>query len=239
MLEVLTAIGLAFRDLRSPRILAVMLLPMLGAVVIWVLLSWLFWDAWTGWLNHLATATAVGQWLEEKGAGWLIRSLSAAGLLALLAAAVLATAMLITELAVMPAIIGYVSARYYPGLARKGGGTLAGSIANSATGIAVFMSLWVLTLPLWLTGIAAFILPSVFSAYLNQRLFRYDALADHASRDEYRVVLARARFRLFLLGLVVAALYYLPVLNLAAPTLSALAFAHLCLAELARLRKDG
>lgn len=239
MPEVLTAIGRAFRDLRSPHILAVLLLPMLGAVAIWALLSWLFWDAWTAWLNHLATATAVGQWLEERGAGWLVRSLGAFGLLALLAAAVLATAMVITELVVMPAIVGYVSARYYPGLARKRGGTLTGGIANSAAGIAVFMSLWILTLPLWLTGIAAFVLPPVLSAYLNQRLFRYDALADHASRDEYHAVLVRARPRLFLLGLVVAVLYYVPVLNLVVPTLSALAFAHLCLAELAQLREGG
>lgn len=239
MLEVLRAFGLAFHDLRSPRILAVMLLPMLGAVAIWTLLSWLFWDALTGWLDHLVTATAAGRWLEEKGAGWLVRSLSTLGLLVLLVPAVLATAMVIAELAVMPATARYVSARYHPGLERKAGGTLAGSIVNSAAGIGVFLSLWILTLPLWLTGIAAFILPPVLSAYMNQRLFRYDALADHASREEYRALVVRARPRLFVLGLMVAALYYVPVLNLVAPTLSALAFAHLCLAELERLRKGG
>jgi hypothetical protein len=33
--------------------------------------------------------------------------------------------------------------------------------------------------------------------------------------------------------------YYVPVVNLAAPVLSGLAFTHFCLAELARLREKG
>ena len=92
------------------------------------------------------------------------------------------------------------------------------------------------TLPLWFTGIGALVLPPLISAFLNQRLFRYDALAGHASAEEYRLVLARAGGRLYLLGLLLAFVYYIPVLNLAAPVLSALAFTHFCLAELARMR---
>jgi uncharacterized protein involved in cysteine biosynthesis len=49
----------------------------------------------------------------------------------------------------------------------------------------------------------------------------------------------RAGGRLFLLGLVLAFLYAVPLLNLLVPVLSALAFTHLCLGELARLRQAG
>jgi uncharacterized protein involved in cysteine biosynthesis len=80
------------------------------------------------------------------------------------------------------------------------------------------------------------VLPALISAYLSQRLLRYDALAEHADRDEYPQVLARARGKLYLLGLLLALLYYVPLINLVAPVASGLAFTHLCLAEVARLR---
>ena len=82
-------------------------------------------------------------------------------------------------------------------------------------------------------------MPALNSAYLNQRLFRYDALSEHATRDEYREIVIRARGRLYLLGLLLSGLYYVPFLNLAAPVVSGLAFTHFCLGELARIRGEG
>jgi len=81
------------------------------------------------------------------------------------------------------------------------------------------------------------VLPVVLSAYLNQRLFRYDALSDHASAAEYRAILKLSRGRMYMLGALRALLYYVPLLNLLAPVLSGLAFTHFCLGELARLRR--
>jgi hypothetical protein len=61
---------------------------------------------------------------------------------------------------------------------------------------------------LWFTGVGALALPPLLSAFLNQRLFRYDALAEHASAEEYRAVVARAKGRLFVLGLLLSLVYY-------------------------------
>ena len=61
---------------------------------------------------------------------------------------------------------------------------MLGAVAMWVTLSRVFCTLWVVTLPLWLTGIAALILPVLRSAYLGQRLFRYDALAERARREE-------------------------------------------------------
>jgi len=236
--SVASALGRALSDLREPRIIAVLFVPMLGALAIWGTLSWLYWDAWTAWLNGLATGTAAGRWLENAGAGWLTRTLSVLGLVALLAPAMLITVVVIAELVAMPVIVAWVGGRYHPALAKKSGGTIAGSAFNAITGIVMFGLLWFVTLPLWLTGIAAFVLPPLLAAYLNQRLLRYDALSEHASADEYRALVARARGRLFLLGLVLAIPYYIPVVNIAAPVLSGLAFTHFCLGALARLRTE-
>jgi uncharacterized protein involved in cysteine biosynthesis len=101
----------------------------------------------------------------------------------------------------------------------------------------LFAALWLLSLPLWLTGIGALVLPALVSALFNQRVFRYDALAEHASAGEYRAVVQAAGGRLYALGLALAALYYVPFVNLLAPIVSGLAFTHLCLAELARHRR--
>lgn len=236
MSQALSALARAFRDAFNPRMLAVLLVPAFGALLIWIALGWFFWEEWTAWLNGLATQTAAGRWLEEVGAGWLLRSVAALGLIALIIPATLITAMIITEIIAMPMILGFVGARYYPALRKKAGGTVAGSLANTATAIALFSLLWLATLPLWLTGVAAFVLPALLSAYLNQRIFRYDALSEHASREEYEHVAAQAKGTLFWLGLVLALLYYVPLLNLLVPVLSGLAYTHLCLGELERLR---
>ncbi|MFH0935054.1 MAG: EI24 domain-containing protein, partial [Pseudomonadota bacterium] len=83
------------------------------------------------------------------------------------------------------------------------------------------------------------LLPLALMAYLNQRLFRYDALAEHASREEIAQVVERAAPRLYLLGLLTGLLQFVPLLNLIAPVYVALAFIHLCLGELRILRQQS
>jgi CysZ protein len=54
-----------------------------------------------------------------------------------------------------------------------------------------------------------------------------------------RVVIRGARGRLVLLGLVLAPLSFVPVVNLLVPIYAGVAFTYLCLDELARLRARG
>jgi uncharacterized protein involved in cysteine biosynthesis len=237
--RVVSALARALRDLREPRILAILFIPVLAAFALWGTLAWLVWDEWSAWLKGAAGATAAGRWLEGVGAGWLTQSFSLLALVALWVPATLVTIVVIVELLAMPVIVSSVAARCHAGLERKRGGTLAGSLWNMITGISIFGTLWIVTLPLWLTGIAVFVLPPLLSAYLSQRLLRYDALAEHASPGEYRAVIAAAGTRLFLLGLALAVLFYVPLVNLVAPVLSGLAFTHYCLDELERLRQPA
>ena len=237
MSRIVTALARALRDLREPRILAILFVPPLLALALWGVLAWIYWDAWSAWFNGMVGATAFGRWLEGVGAEWLTRSFSVLGLVALWVPATLITIVVIAELVAMPVIVSSVAERHFRGLERKEGGTVAGSLWNMIAGIVIFGTLWLLTLPLWLTGIAAFVLPPLLSAYLSQRLFRYDALADHASPAEYRAVVAASRLPLFLLGLALAVLFYVPLVNLVAPVLSGLAFTHYCFDELERLRQ--
>jgi uncharacterized protein involved in cysteine biosynthesis len=68
-------------------------------------------------------------------------------------------------------------------------------------------------------------------------MFRYDALAEHASADEIRAVLREDRTRLLGLGLALSPLSLVPIVNLLVlPIYAGIAFTELCLAELAQLR---
>ncbi len=237
MVTVFGAVVSALRDLAQPRVLAIVLLPMLGAILAWTALAWLFWDAWTAGLKSLMEASAAVRWLVSQGAGWLMQSTAVLLVVVLLVPVILVTAILITEFLAMPVIVAVV-ARARPALEKRAGSTLIGSLANAAVAVSVFALLWLVTLPLWLTGIGALVLPALNSAYLNQRLFRYDALAEHASRDEYERIVAANKKRLYGLGLLLSALYYVPFVNLVAPVLTGLAFTHFCLGELAVLRHE-
>lgn len=229
----------ALRDMREPRVLALALVPPLAAIAVWLALAWAFADDWARWVAEGIATTSWLTWVSDWGLSSVFIWASAIAAFALLIPVMLVTAVLVTELLAMPVIVPLVGKRHFPRLERRRGGTVAGSAWNAATSIALFAALWLLSLPLWLTGIGAVVLPALLSALFNQRMFRYDALAEHASAGEYRAVLREAGGRLYALGLVLAALYYVPIVNLLVPVLSGLAFTHLCLGELARLRQGG
>ena len=239
MNDVPQALGNAFRSLLHPRMLVLAISPMVLALALWIGLAWLYWDAWSHWLTATIAGSGVAQLLPQYTLDPLGHYSALLLLLLALAPMVLITALLIAALVEMPLIVSFVAERDYPALERRRGGTVAGSMGNAFVAVLVFAVLWIVTLPLWLTGFLAPLLPALLSAWLNQRLFRYDALSEHASGDELRAVLKANRGRMYLLGLLLALLYYVPLLNLLVPVLSGLAFAHFGLARLTELRAHG
>ena len=234
-MSLLEALSRALRDLPRPRILAVLFLPMLAAIVLWSTLLWVFWDPWRAWLRLLIDGTTVGAWLATH-ASWFLGGTTVLLVVGLVLPAMFITAVVLTELIAMPQVVA-VATQSHPRLDRRGQGSTIGSLSNAVAGVIVFVALWILTLPLWLTGVGAVLVPLLNSAYLAQRLFRYDALAEHATREEYRTIITRMRWRLFGLGVILATLYYIPFVNLVAPVLSGLAFTHFCLGALERIRR--
>lgn len=232
MTSIATALARAVPLLADRRVVMLLVLPVAAAVTLWVALALAFWSPIRDAIAAVLAGWGLGggyAWLATTGgnlAAFLILT-AASGLLALAGIAVLAG----------PVFTRAVEARYHPALARLAGGTLAGSLANAAVAIGVYVPLWVLALPLALIppiGIAATL---VLNAWLNQRLFRYDALAEHASAAERATVIRSARGRFFGLGLALAPLAFVPFVNLVAPIYAGLAFTCLALDELAALRR--
>jgi CysZ protein len=235
--DVMVALRRAFHDLREARVLALALLPPLAAIALCAALAWAYADDWGRWVGDWIAGTSWLAWLRDWSLDPVLIWGSGLVALAALIPLMLITAVVVTGIFVMPVIVPLVGVRHYPRLDRRKGGTIAGSAWHALSTTLVFAVLWLVTLPLWLTGIGALLLPPLLSAYFNQRMFRYDALAEHASAAEYGTIVRGSRGRLFVLGFLLALLYYVPLFNLLVPVLSGLAFTHLCLGELARLRQ--
>ena len=239
MNAVFKALSGAVRSLVHPIILTILLMPMLMALTFWVVAGWAFWESSTEAIQRLildiAATTWAANWDLVKAASWI----ATAVVVAILIPAVILTSILIATLFAMPLLVRHVAQQHYPRLERRCGGTAIGSIWNAVAAVFLFALVWIATLPLWLLGPLAAILPLLLSAYLNQRLFRYDALSEHADESEMHRIFAVARGRLFLLGIITGVLYFIPPFSLVAPVFSALAFIHLCLSELEQMRAHG
>jgi len=154
----------------------------------------------------------------------------------LLTLAAVTTALIAIAVLAMPVIVELVAAREFPDLARRRGGSLAGSVANALVTVGIYALLWVAALVLLFVPPIYVAATLLLNAWLNQRLFRYDALALHADRAELAEIVRGARNRMFLLGLLLAPLSLVPVVNLVAPLYAGIAFTYLCLNELTALR---
>lgn len=231
MSPVLDALGRALRDLFSLRVLWVVVWPMLAAAFFWLVLSVTFWGTFSGWIAQGLDAIGIQAWLADLEPVWIAHAVQLIVHLMLFVPAVLLTALVITALFAMPALVRMVAGRDYPALARKKGGGLVGSVWNALVGLVLFVALWIVTLPLWLIGVGV-VVPFAAAAYLNQRLFRYDAVAEHASADEMTALFRSERAGWWGLGLLTGLVQFVPFLNLFGPVFAALAFIHFGLARL-------
>jgi hypothetical protein len=239
MNAILNALARAFVSLLHPKMLWLMVWPVIVALVIWVTLAALYWSEAARWIDVQLHQWPVYEWavsiwpltLIAAWFGWLL-------LLLLFVPAVLITAVLIISVVSMPAMAAHVGERDYPGLARRKGGTLAGSIWNAVVALVLFALLFALSLPLWLVPLLWPVLPVVLFGYFNQRVFRYDALAEHATGAEIADLVGRSRGELFLLGVGLALIGHIPLVGFVMPVYGGLAFIHYGLARLRELRSE-
>lgn len=236
MTAILDSLARALRDLFSLRVLWVVIWPMLVALLLWLALGITFWSTFSGWLEYGLDKIGIQVWLSELEPVWIANGIQALLHLMLFVPLVMLTALVLTALFAMPTLIRVVAERDYPELKRENGGGLVGSVWNAVIAIIVFIALWVVSLPLWLIGVGILI-PFVAAAYLNQRLFRYDAIAEHATANEMAALFKSERGGWWGLGLLTGLIQFVPVLNLFGPVLAALAFIHYGLARLNQQRR--
>ena len=222
------ALARALPLLFSARLLARILLPLLALWLAWLAAGIAFWTPLSDAIAHALGGASPGTFTSVS-----------AHVVAMLvwASLVLLTSLLLVALVAMPAIVRAVGARHHRDLKLHHGGTLAGSLWNATLAVLRYVVIWLVTLPLLPLAPLYVLISLANTAALNARLFRYDALAEHADARELRAVIAHGRGRWFLLGLALAPLAIIPVINFVAPLYSGIAFACLALDELARRRR--
>lgn len=237
MTRIAASLAYAFVNLLHPRILWLILWPMLVSLVVWGGAALLLWMRTAYWFaEHLRQWAASGAFLIRFEAGDWMLIVAHVIMFLLFVPLVYLTALLLLSIFGMQKMVDHVAARRFPQLARRQGGSLAGSVAAGVGALAGALLLAVLTLPLWLIPPLWPAIPVAILGWVNQKVLRYDAVAEHASGEEMRALFSANRGSLFVLGALLAVLAYVPPLGFLAPVLSGLAFIHFLLADLERKR---
>jgi len=209
----------------SGRLLGALLLWLSGSILVWIAIGAI---AYTPASDALAGA--LGGTLGDRIMASLV-------VMAVIGVGTIVTALVAISIFSMPIVVRLAAARHFPALERRAGGTWHGSLRNLLVALGVFIPLWLASSALLAVPPAYVAVSWLLTGWLNQRLFRYDALAEHADRAELAALPRVLRTRLMLLGVILAPLALVPIVNLLLPLLAALAFACLCLDGLARARK--
>jgi hypothetical protein len=237
MSTVIGSLFFALVNLFHPRILWLMVWPMLVSLFVWGVAAFALWGGTAAWLTaHLRRWAESGVFLIRFDGGDFLLVLSHVLMALLFVPAVFLTALVILSIFGMQAMVNHVAERRFPQLARRQGGGLAGSVWNGVVALAGFAGLALVSVPFWFVPPLWPMIPVVIMGWLNQRVLRYDALAEHATGEEMMQIFRARRGTLYLMGALLALLSYVPVLNLILPVLFGLAFIHFLLAELQVLR---
>jgi hypothetical protein len=247
-----------------PRVIALSFLPLiLMAALAWGL-GFLFWDAAVDAIRTMLDASAlvstVNGWLQTAGVPNLKGAIAPLLVIFGVTPVLVIVSLLVVAVMMTPAMVSLVAERRFPGLERKQGGSLVGSLLWSLGSTLLALLALVVSMLLWLVPPLILVLPPLIWGWLTYRVLTFDALAVHASRDERRAIFREHRGRLLVIGIVsgflgaapsllwvsaaVVAAAFVILLPLAVWiytlvfAFSSLWFAHYCLAALESLRSE-
>ena len=211
-----------------PRVMLLSLMPL--ALLLVLSLSWgyFYWESTQDWVRDTLSSWLLLQsamdWLQEHGAGHLQSVLVPI----VVNFAITPVLVIITLLAVSwlmsPGLIKLVVDRRFGHLALKRGGSVwIGVFWTLVSTLAALLAM-VITLPLWLVPPLMFVVPPLIWGWLSYRVMVFDALLNHASREERIAIGRKHRVWLLLIGVLTGYLGALPSVVWASGALFAAAF---------------
>ena len=248
-----------------PRVIMLSLVPLLLIGVLGGALGYFYWDSAVQGMRSLLEsssllATFLG-WLQTWGVGDVSKVVAPLMVILVVTPVLVLFSLLAVALLMTPALVALVAQRRFPHLERKKGGSFWASAIWSVGSTLLALVALVVSVPLWLVPPLVLVLPPLIWGWLTYRVMAFDALAEHASKEERRKILRIHRARLLGIGVLTgylgaapslvwasgvifaAAFFILVPLAIWIYTLifafSSLWFAHYCLAALELLRSDG
>lgn len=235
-------IWLSLLDILKPKVLILLLLPFFISFMLWGFVTYLSWDWITGlglslynqpWMQKLVELLSpITQFSENP----LVAVIVLVFILFVIFPAALITALLITSIILVPVLVAELRKNDFPTLVKKSTSMLTGTGTSLAYSIKYFAS-WVGSLPFWLIPGGALVVPFLLIAWFNSRLLSWEVLTEVTEPNEIREIMKKNSKPLFILGLVTAPLYYIPVVNIVAPVLTSALFARYCLNLLKEAQK--
>lgn len=187
-----------------PRVIALSVLPVVIMGAVSLGLGYFFWESALtvvrSTLDSYELVSTMARWLDGLGLSGLQLVLAPALLLFLVIPVIVIGTLLFVAVFMTPAMVALVAERRFPQLARKKGGSFLTSLwwSLGSTAMAVFALL--LSIPLWLIPPLILILPPLIWGWLTYRVMSYDALVEHANRDERRQIFKENRAALLGIG---------------------------------------
>jgi len=248
-----------------PRVMALSTVPLLVIAALAFVFGFFYWDAAVAGMRAVLDSstilTSLWTWLQ----GWGVADAAnvVAPLMVVLAVAplIVVISLLLVAILMTPALVRLVADRRFPGLERRQGGSFFAGVMWSLGSTALALVALVLSIPLWFVPPLVLILPPLIWGWLTYRVMSFDALSEHASKEERQQLFKRHRSSLLGIGIVTgylgaapsivwasgvvfaAAFFVLVPLAIWIYTLvfafSSLWFTHYCLAALERLRNEN
>ena len=248
-----------------PGVIVLSFLPLLLVGVASLSLGYLFWDNALDQVRLvLESSDFVNHgwaWLDGMGLGRIKMVLAPLIVIFTVTPLIVMACLLVVALLMTPWLVRLVARRRFPHLQALGTGTFEGGLLWSFASVALAIIATIVSIPLWFVPPLVLILPPLIWGWLTYRVMAFDALAEHATDDERRVLLRRHRNMLLSMGVMTGLLGAAPSLLWASVAFfaamfvillplalwiytlvfafSSLWFAHYCLAALSALRAEA
>jgi hypothetical protein len=250
-----------------PRVILLSLLPLAITAGLAFALGYFFWETAVDGVRETMSSwqvinTMLG-WLDYVGAGGFRSVLSPLIVIALALPVIIVMSLLLVALMMTPSLVQLVARRRFSALERKHGAAFWQGALWSIWNALLALFALIVSVPFWLIPPLVLIVPPLIWGWLGFRVFTFDALSDHASKDERQQLMREHRVPLLVMGLVTGYLSALPAaiwaigaialalapfliiasiwLHMLVFAFSTLWFTHYCLAALneMRLRQFG
>jgi len=187
-----------------PKVIALSLLPLAVVGGGAALLGYFFWepavDAVRGSLEQWSLLASFFAWLASVG-GASFQSVFAPLVIVALAVPVFVVVSLVLVAWLMtPAMVRLVELRRFARLERRQGAGILQSLAWSLGCTLVALVALIASIPLWFIPPLVLVVPPLIWGWLTYRVFSFDVLSLHASREERHRLMAAHRWPLFGMG---------------------------------------
>lgn len=226
MPQVFLALIKSLHSFVRPGLWRYLVVPPLVAGGVWLFAAVMWLGTLIDWLRAETPLAWFASTLANWHLGWVASFLAFVGAWMILLAAAYLVAVIIAGVWALPAMVAQLAATEYADVSPRGRDSLLLSVGVTTRATALYLLGWLITLPIWIVPGMAVVHSFFWLAYLNRATFAFDALAVHASADEWQRLKTRHGGRFWVLGLIAAGLAHLPLIGLFAPALAAMSFVH-------------